>query len=252
MERVLRYEKFNSFENCIHGTSAKNNLFHFDFSLALHTGEDAQSIVFNREKFLEMIGAEKNFNIVLANQTHSDNIIIINKNQTMGWSSQDDAIADCDALITAQKDILVGMLTADCVPILLFDDVKGVAAAVHAGWKGTHKKIAYKTVMKMKEVFECNDIYAVIAPSIGACCYEVGSELIENFNDYPQAIKHINGKYYLDLPLINKLQLESAGVRFENIEMSNICTSCNNEHFFSYRKEQGCSGRFLSVIGIKS
>jgi hypothetical protein len=169
----------------------------------------------------------------------------------LGWLSHNDAIADCDALITIQKNLLVGVLTADCVPILLFDNKKKVAAAVHAGWKGTQKQIVYKTVLKMKEVFDCNDITAVIAPSIGTCCYEVSSELAEHFSIYTQAIKHTNEKYWLDLPLINKLQLENAGVKSENIEMSNICTSCHNEHFFSHRKEQGCSGRFLNLIGIK-
>ena len=250
MEVVLCYEKFNSFEECIHGTSIKNNLFPFDFSLALHTGEDPNRIIHNRKKFLDMIGANKDTKIVLANQTHSDNIVIIDDKQTRGWLSQDDAIASCDALITAQKNLLVGVLTADCVPILLLDSVKGVVGAVHAGWKGTKEQIVYKTIIKMKEVFGCNDIIAVIAPSIGACCYEVGSELAEHFGAYPQAVKHINGKYLLDLPLINKMQLESAGVESKNIEMSSICTSCNTENFFSYRKEQGCSGRFLSFIGI--
>ncbi len=252
MQGVLRYEKFILSKQCIHGTSIKNSLLPFDFSLALHTGEDSHNIVNNRKKFLEMLGASKDTKIILANQTHSDNIVIIEDRQTAGWLSHDDAIADCDALITAQKNLLIGVLTADCVPILLLDKNKGVVAAVHAGWKGTHKQIAYKTVTRMKEVFGCCEISAVIAPSIGACCYEVGSELAEYFSDYPEAIECINGKCLLDLPLINKLQLQNAGVNNANIEMSGICTSCENDNFFSYRKENGCSGRFLSVIGIRS
>ncbi|MGW8169742.1 MAG: peptidoglycan editing factor PgeF [Sulfurovaceae bacterium] len=251
MEGVLRYEKLNSFKECIHATSTKNSLLPFDFSLALHTGEDTNTIVYNRKKFLDAIGINEDINMVLANQTHSDNIVIVDDKQTLGWLSHNDAVADCDALITTQKNLLVGVLTADCVPILLFDNIKKVAAAVHAGWKGTQKQIVYKTVLKMKEVFDCNDITAVVGPSIGTCCYEVSSELAEYFSIYTQAIKYTNGKYWLDLPLINKLQLESAWVKNENIEMSNICTSCHNEHFFSHRKEQGCTGRFLNVIGIK-
>lgn len=251
MEEVLRYKTLNAFDNCVHGVSKKNALLPLSFSLALHTWEDAKSIILNRKKFLDMLGASKDSKIVLANQTHSDNIVIIDNKQTRGWLSEDDAIASCDALITEQKNLLIGVLTADCVPILLLDNIKGVVSAVHAGWKGTKEQIVYKSAMKMKEVFGCNDIIAVIGPSIGACCYEVSSELVEHFSDYPQAIKQTNSKYWLDLPLINRLQLESAGVDNKNIEMSDTCTSCNNEHFFSYRKEHGCNGRFLSVIGIK-
>ncbi len=251
MEVVLCYEKFNSFEECIHGTSIKNNLFPFDFSLALHTGEIPSHIISNRKNFLNMIGASKDIKIVLANQTHSDNIVIIDDKQTRGWLSQDDAIASCDALITAQKNLLIGVLTADCVPILLFDSSKKVVASVHAGWKGSRDEILLKTIFKMQEAFgsDPKDIYAVIAPSIGVCCYEVGSDVADNFG---QNVKKplSNEKYMLDLKMENYNQLINAGLQKENIEVSNKCTSCDSDSFFSYRKEQGCSGRFLSFIGI--
>jgi YfiH family protein len=149
---------------------------------------------------------------------------------------------------------MLNILTADCVPILLYDTKKEVVAAIHAGWRGTHMHIVTKTVQKMIDTFNSNpkDIIAGIAPSIGRCCYEVGEDVAEHFFDMPQSFTRKDEKYMLDLPLINKEQLLIAGLKEESIEMSHICTSCNVERFFSYRKEQGCSGRFMSTIGLKN
>jgi len=145
------------------------------------------------------------------------------------------------------------VLTADCVPVLLYDKEKEVIAAVHAGWKGTKAQIVFKTVQKMKEVYgsDPKDIIVGIAPSIGRCCYEVGEEVAQHFFDTPEGFDTKGSKYMLDLPYINEQQLLNASILEENIEMSNICTACEVEHFFSYRREQGCSGRFMSMIGMK-
>ncbi|MDD5360282.1 MAG: peptidoglycan editing factor PgeF [Sulfurovaceae bacterium] len=252
MDDILKYDKFKQFDKLIHGTTLKNDIFPHMFSFAFHTGEDIKEISKNRSYLLEKLGIDKDFDIVLANQTHSSNILVINNAKTLGWKNHDDAVEDCDALITNQKNILIGILTADCVPILLFDKTKEVIAAVHAGWKGTKAEILLKTVQKMSETFNSNpkDIYAIIAPSIGACCYEVGSDVADNFG---QNVKKqlSNDKYILDLKMENYNQLINAGLKSENIEASQKCTSCDNDRFFSYRKEQGCSGRFLSFIGMK-
>ena len=106
----------------------------------------------------------------------------------------------------------------------------------------------------MKEVFGCQeqDIIAGVAPSIGRCCYEVGADVAQHFFDTPQGFTSSGEKYMLDLPYINKQQLLNVGLQEKHIEMSNICTACEVEHFFSYRKEKGCSGRFMSMIGLKS
>ncbi len=252
MDNILRYEKLKQFSNLIHGTTLKNNIFPYMFSFALHTGEESAAIFQNRNYLAQKIGIDKDFDIVLANQTHSNNISIIETNQTLGWEKHNDAINDCDALITNQKNILIGVLTADCVPILLFDKTKEIIAAIHAGWKGSRDEILLKTVQKMSEVFGSNpkDIYAVVAPSIGSCCYEVGSDVAKNFSDDVKQNMQ-NEKYMLDLKMENYNQLINAGLQKENIEVSDRCTSCGNDRFFSYRKEQGCSGRFLSFIGMR-
>jgi len=177
---------------------------------------------------------------------------VIDQHTHKGWETLNTAIENCDAMITNQKNIVLSILTADCVPILLFDRKQNVIAAIHAGWKGTKGNIVLKTVEKMIKDFHSNphDIIAGIAPSIGRCCYEVGEDVAKYFYDFPQAYDKKDDKYMLDLPLINRAQLLSMGLIPDNIEMSDICTSCNVEKFFSYRKEEGCSGRFMSMIRL--
>jgi YfiH family protein len=225
----------------------------YSLSLALHTGELSERIVSNRKWIEKAFGIEEKLDFVVADQTHSDNIHIVTAKETKGWKSLESAIADCDALVTDQKGVMLGVLTADCVPVLMYDPVRGVVAAVHAGWKGTKAQITVKTVRKMQEVYGCDpsDIIAGIAPAIGPCCYEVGEEVAKHFFDVSKGYMTKGEKYMLNLPFINKTQLMGAGLKEEHIELSGICTACETARFFSYRKEQGCSGRFMSLIGIK-
>jgi len=248
-----RFTHFQNYPSLLHAVSQKSTAFPFAFSLALHTGEDPKEIVCNRTLLSETLGSENSLHYVVANQTHSDNIKIITKIENRGWGKSEDAIEDCDALITNLEDIVLTILTADCVPILLYDKEKKVVAAVHAGWKGTKADIVGKTVQKMKHVFGCEgkNIIAGIAPSIGACCYEVGEEVAKHFFHLPESVRKKDDKYMLDLPKINQHQLLKAGLTDKNIEMSAVCTACNVTHYFSYRKEKGCSGRFMSMIGLK-
>ena len=228
----------------------KDNSLAYSFSLALHTNETPSKILQNRDELKKLY---PHMHFIVANQTHSSNVKIIEKSEELGWNSLDDAIEDCDALITNQRAIMLTILTADCVPILLFDPILNVVATVHAGWKGTQQEILFKTVQKMQEVFNSNpqDILAGIAPSIGTCCYEVDLNVAQHFQHITNAYIKKNEKYMLDLPHINRLQLLRAGVKKENVEMSNVCTACEVENYFSYRKEDGCSGRFMSIIGLQ-
>ena len=178
---------------------------------------------------------------------------MIQKQESKGWESLENAIEDCDALITNIEGVMLTILTADCVPVLLYDTKKNVVAAIHAGWKGTQAQIVAKTVKKMVDIFGSNtqDIFAGIAPSIGSCCYEVGEDVAKHFFKTPEAFTKQGDKFMLNLPYLNQEQLLDSGLREANIMMSHICTACEVERFFSYRKEQGCSGRFMSMIGLK-
>lgn len=248
------FKHFKKSPSLLHAVTTKSNAHPYAFSLALHTGEDVENIIANRNKLSNLLQSNAPLHYIVANQTHSDNIKVITQQETKGWESLSDAIEDCDALITDVKGVVLNVLTADCVPILLYDKQKEVVAAVHAGWKGTKAQIVYKTVQKMTEMYGCDpkEIIAGVAPSIGRCCYEVGEDVAEHFFDIPKGFSPVGEKFMLDLPFINQQQLLSAGVQEENIEMSHTCTACNVERFFSYRKEQGCSGRFMSMIGMKN
>ena len=248
------FSHFKKSSSLLHAVTTKLHDHPYAFSLALHTGEPTESIIENRNRLASLLNNDEKMHYVVANQTHSDNIKCITQSETKGWESVSDAIEDCDALITDLKGVVLSVLTADCVPILLYDTQKEVVAAVHAGWKGTQAQIVFKTVQEMKEKYGCDpkDIIVGIAPSIGDCCYEVGKDVAEHFFDIPEGFSSRGEKYMLDLPFINKQQLLKAGIPEENIEMSHTCTACDVDRFFSYRKEQGCSGRFMSMIGMKS
>jgi YfiH family protein len=222
--------------------------------MALHTGEPVSQIVRNRRQIARALVGTDRYHFVAANQTHSDHVKVIDAKAAFGWEMLDDAVEDCDALVTAEHGVILTILTADCVPLLLYDPTKKVVAAVHAGWKGTKARIAVKTIETMQDRFGCDpsEILVGIAPSIGKCCYEVDKDVASHFFGYAQGWEQIGAKYRLDLSLVNKLQLLSSGVPEQNIQMSSICTACEVESFFSYRKERGCSGRFMSMIGIKN
>jgi YfiH family protein len=247
-----RFKQFEDHPECMHAVTTKRSLEPYTFSLALHTGENEASIIDNRKKVSSLLGLDDELHFIVANQTHSDHINIITEKETKGWIGLEDAVEDCDALITNKKGVVLTILTADCVPILLYDKEKEVVAAIHAGWKGTEAKIVAKTVKKMITVYgsDPKDIIAGVAPAIGRCCYEVGEDVAKHFFTEPLSFDIQGEKYMLDLPFINKKQLLDSGVLEEHIEMSDVCTACEVERFFSYRKEQGCSGRFMSMIGL--
>ena len=243
------FSNLSTHPSIVHLISQKNPSFEYGFSLALHTDEHQQKILQNRATIQAKF---PNMKFIVAHQTHSDNISIIKNVETKGWSSQESVVEDCDALITDRKGVMLTILTADCVPILLFDAKRNVIGAVHAGWRGTKQEILFKTVQKMQQEFGSNptDIIAGIAPSIGRCCYEVGEDVAQHFFEEEGAFSKKEDKFMLDLPYLNKIQLLKAGLLEQNIEMSGICTACEVESYFSYRKEQGCSGRFMSMIGM--
>jgi len=249
MKNIYTFNNLRQETNCRHLITQKNSALPYSFSLALHTQEEPQKIISNRNELKKMY---PNMHFIVANQTHSDNIHVVKENKEIGWEKLEDAIQNCDALITNQKNIMLTILTADCVPILLFDPTQKVVGAIHAGWKGTEQEILKKTIEKMQSEFGSNpkNIIAGIAPSIGKCCYEVDWNVAQHFKNIEKAYTKKNNKYMLDLPHINKTQLLKAGVKNENIELSNICTACEVNSYFSYRKEQGCSGRFMSMIGL--
>jgi hypothetical protein len=166
-------------------------------------------------------------------QIHSGLVLIARESGICG---------DGDALITSCPGLSVSVRTADCYPILLSDG-KSVAA-VHAGWRGTAAHIVEKTLERMCTEFgtPIGEVRAAIGPGIGACCYEVGSDVARQFG--------LDGKTHLDLVQENRRQLERSGVPSENIEASGICTFCDAGRFFSFRRDKERAGRMTSFIRL--
>lgn len=155
-----------------------------------------------------------------------------------------------DALISDRTGVAVGVKTADCVPVLLVDPVVRAVAAIHAGWRGTAENIVSSAVSELvaRRNSDPQDIRAAIGPSIGVCCYEVSADVARRFGKWIPELENARGHVHLDLPAINQIQLEEAGV--SNIWKSGECTFCAAERFFSFRREREEAGRMISFIGF--
>ena len=186
--------------------------------------------------------------LVSPSQTHTSNIEVAK----VGVNSY----PDTDGLILANKTQGIFLNFADCTPVIIYDSKQHIGAVSHAGWRGTAGNIASKTVLKMVEEFNSNveDIKCAIGPAISFCCYNVGEEvyskLRKTVNDFSNLSEIRNGDIFVDLKGINKRQLLEVGVKQENIDVCPYCTVCNNNLFFSYRKENATTNRHSAVIKL--
>ena len=160
-----------------------------------------------------------------------------------------------DGIITAQPGLTLLMRFADCVPVMVADPEKKIVGIFHAGWQGTFLRIGDEFISTMKSVFHSNveNLVVGIGPSICPDCYQVGEDLIMKFKDafgngYERFLNTINGSYYMDLWMANRLILEECGVK--NIEVAGICTAHNPDQWYSHRGEFGKTGRFGAVISL--
>lgn len=188
--------------------------------------------------------------LVCPSQAHGNHVVFITPaHKGRGSRSRKTAIADTDALITNSPHLPIGILTADCLPIFIFDRDRMAAALIHAGWRGIHKGIVFKTVelMVRRCGVEPSDLIVILGPSIRSCCYEVGGEFLSYFDHF--SIQR-GKKIYFDLQGAAISQLSGSGVREDCIYDSLICTSCHNSEFFSYRKEGTKSGRSMFAVEI--
>ncbi|NOZ06828.1 MAG: peptidoglycan editing factor PgeF [Chloroflexi bacterium] len=160
-----------------------------------------------------------------------------------------------DALVTNVPGVPLVMRFADCLPIVLYDRVQGVAGLVHAGWKGTVRRIVQAAVQTMTRKYGClpANIRAGIGPGIGPCCYEVGADVIRLVRQelpYPRLLEsRAHGHAHLDLWEANRVLLAETGVT--QIELAGLCTACHTDEWFSHRREHGRTGRFAVVIALE-
>jgi hypothetical protein len=245
----------NAFSTRLGGTSPMPqdalNLAGFD-------DDPAENIYENRRRFLSLFDGE--WTLAACWQKHSADVRVVNQIEDARQPEKElGETVYCDALTTRTPRILLGVKTADCVPVLLADMNTGACAAVHAGWRGTLSLIVARTMERMSAEYgtQAGDVSAAIGPAANACCYEVGKDVIEAFREkFPDADNLFqptrDGHALIDLQRANREQLIAAGVSFEKIHTAPLCTMCRTDLFFSYRREKrthGRVGRLMSVIG---
>jgi hypothetical protein len=228
---------------------------HGALNLAGFNEDDAANIHENRRRFLKLFPGD--WRLATCWQIHGANVRRVVGSETEG--ALDSNVERCDALTTNAPHILVGVQTADCVPILLGDTRSGACAAVHAGWRGTASEIVSAALVRMRAEFgtRAADVRACIGPAALQCCYEVGADVIELFRarfNYADEllVPTREGHARIDLQRANRRQLAAAGISHARIHTAPFCTICRDDLFFSYRRDKklhGRTGRLLAVIG---
>ncbi|TDB62293.1 peptidoglycan editing factor PgeF [Arundinibacter roseus] len=212
-------------------------------NLGTNTNDSPEYCTENRRRFWQALGISEN-QVASSYQVHGDSIkTVTNPGQDKGY----------DALITNKKEVILAVTVADCTPILIYDSGQAAVAAIHAGWRGTAKQIVAKTIQQMKAEFGTRpvDCYAYIGTCIDACAFEVGPEVAEQFDSPFKSYSPEAGKYLIDLKKANAAQLTEQGIPISQIEISPYSTVQNNGDYFSYRLENGTTGRMLACIGLR-
>lgn len=259
----ITFNKFNGYPALRHAFSTKlggvSGGCFGKMNLSFKVGDKKPDVLENYKIFCDGIGISSE-HIVLSQQTHTANVRIVGKNDIGKGIYRDSDFTDVDGLITAEPGVALVTHSADCCLLAFFDPEKNVIAASHAGWRGTVAEIGKVTVKKMQEKFGCNpaNIIAAVAPSICKKCYEVDSPLFDAFSkiDYLDLdtifFKKENGKFLLDLWEANRQILINAGLKNENIEITDICTNCNPQFLHSHRAtggKRGVNGLIMELTG---
>lgn len=219
-------------------------------NLGMHRGDAPENVAENFHILSQILG----FSLpktVLTHQIHTDVIRVVTEKDCAGLDHR--KYPACDALITNQKGLALVVFTADCTPILLWDPVTGAVGAAHAGWRGTALDIAGKTARAMAEAFGCDEknIRGAIGPNIGACHFQTDADvpqaMLQTYGtEVSTAIRQDGEKYWVDLKAINLLSLRRAGVEF--VEVSDACTACAPDKFWSHRltgEQRGSQGALI-------
>ncbi|MET0624914.1 MAG: peptidoglycan editing factor PgeF [Pyrinomonadaceae bacterium] len=223
-------------------------------NLAGFDQDSAENIRENRRRFVSTLGGE--WKLAACWQVHGTDVLVVRDAEDPRSESE-----RCDALATNLRGLLLGVKTADCVPVVLGDARTGACAAAHAGWRGTLAEVVVRALATMREEFgtDARDVRAAVGPAALGCCYEVGGEVVEAFHEKFKDAGTLftptrEGHALIDLHEANRRQLVAAGVPRERVHLLPLCTMCRTDLFFSYRndrKTHGRTGRLLSVIGSR-
>lgn len=218
-------------------------------NLGSRWGDERAAVAENWRRLAAVAGRE----IHVARQVHGRTVVRVTGDM--------DAAAvrgmDADALITNEADVVIGVLVADCVPILMADPRTGAVAAVHAGWRGTVAGIVEATMDRMRDEFgsDARELRVAVGPSIGPCCFEVGAEVVSAVEQaFPDArdanavIERLGAKPHIDLWALAGIAARRRGVPPAQIETASLCTRCDVQRFFSYRRDRGVTGQQAAFI----
>jgi YfiH family protein len=212
----------------------------FGMNLSFRVGDDPRNVEENRRRFFTMAGADPH-EVAIPLQCHSDIIQVVNR---------PGEYQSCDGLVTATTGLSLVVSVADCLPVALYDPEISVIGLVHAGWRGTARRIVMNAITIMEKEFGASPgrMVAYLGPSAGVCCYEVGPEVAREFA--LECVERRGGTIYLNLKRANTDHLHSSGLKTENIEVSDSCTICGGDEFHSYRRDGNRSGRMMALFRI--
>ena len=218
------------------------------FNINGYCGDDEVHIAANKVALCGLLGIDSN-RLVMPHQVHDCVVRRID-------GPQQGVIEGVDAVMTDVPQLCIGVSTADCIPVLLYDSTHRAVSAVHAGWRGTVLRIVQKAVETMRDTYGTApaDLQAVIGPGISLDSFEVGDEVYDQFLSAGfdmQTISRREAKWHIDLPMCNRLQLMEAGIPADHIQMTNICTYQQYDRYFSARRLGIQSGRIYTGILIK-
>lgn len=255
-------EEVIAFSTRRHGGVSEGN--YASFNVNSHCGDNTLHVAANRELLCDLLDIEPS-HLILPHQTHSTRVKHIDEAIMSLSPLQRTAVLEgVDALITSERGVCIGVSTADCIPVLLYDPVHQVIAAAHAGWRGTVGRILVETLSEMFRTYQtsASDLRVAIGPGISPEAFEVGDEVYETFASAgfpmerlavrrPSIRNTAEQSWFIDLWEANRMQLEARGVLPENIYLSGICTYQHVDEFFSARRLGIQSGRIYNGILLK-
>ena len=241
-----------AFSTTRHGGVSKGN--YASLNINGYCGDAKEDVAENRRLLCMSLNLSDESRLVIPHQTHGTTVLTVDKTfLSLDEEQRQQRLEGIDAVITNVPQICIGVSTADCIPIIIYDDVHHAAAAIHAGWRGTVARIVKKAVAALQAAYgsQPTELQAWIGPGISLKNFEVGQEVYDQFAEAGFQMEYIALKYekwHIDLPMCNRMQLEEAGVPLQSIRQMAVCTYDQTDDYFSARRLGINSGRIYTGV----